>query len=173
MWTRWTERVKDWLRVHSKLLKPSDILLWNTYVRSQLASVGVFHYKTESIVGLESILQCLDGEKEHIGRERNLFYHQVQKNSYNKSPAEDAHGQVWRINILSISEIKITDKINKWKPSEWPEHHLAIKKDFIKWVTCSHREERVACVLQHPALCNCVGHFILPTNKLLSGSENA
>lgn len=96
------------------------------------------------------------------------------KKSYNKSPAsEDAHGQVWRINILSISEIKITDKINKWKPSEWPEHHLAIVKDFIKWVTCSHREERVACVLQHPALCNCVGHFILPTNKLWSGSENA
>lgn len=35
-------------------------------MRSHLASVGVFHDKTESIVGLEGIFQCLKEENNHI-----------------------------------------------------------------------------------------------------------
>lgn len=86
--TRWTERVKDWLRVKSKLLKPSDI---RVYVRSHLASVGVFHYKTESIVGLESILQCLHEEKEHIRGRRTLSTITGEKKSCNNHMHKKRH----------------------------------------------------------------------------------
>lgn len=45
------------------LVSPCD---WCVYVKSHLASVGVFHYKTESIVSLEGIFQCLQNKNKMI-----------------------------------------------------------------------------------------------------------
>lgn len=57
------------LSVHSKLLTPCDIRV-SMGMSSHLATVGIFHYKTEPIMGLEGIFQCLQEENDHI-RKKN------------------------------------------------------------------------------------------------------
>lgn len=71
-------RYRAGLNSDSTLMKPQQVTLVCLHVtdntRSHLASVSIFHDKTETVVGLKGILQCLRVEKNHVKRTMNLFH---------------------------------------------------------------------------------------------------